>query len=129
MTTIQIICSPSGEELVVMPRAEYEALLAAAAGEDEDDESVAIYDARKAALASGSDTVLPEAISLLLLRGNSRLKAVRLWREMSQTDLAEKAGIGQGYLSDLESTRRAGSDDVLRQLAQSLDVPIGWIAP
>ena len=127
MTNVQIIRSPSGEELVVIPRAEYEALRAAA-GEDEDDESVAIYDARKAALASGCDTVLPEAISLLLLRGNSRLKAVRLWREMSQTELAEKAGIGQGYLSDMESGRRAGREDVLRKLARFLDVPIGWIA-
>ncbi len=114
---------------MVITRAEYEALRAAAGGgEDEDDEIVAIYDARKAALASGRDTVLPEAISLLLLRGNSRLKAARLWRGMSQTELAGKAGIGQSYLSDLESSRRTGSEDVLRKLAQGLDVPLGWIA-
>lgn len=70
---------------------------------------------------------LPEAISTLLLRGNSRLKALRLWREMSQTELADKAGIGQGYLSDLESGRRAGSAEVLRNLASCLAVPLEWI--
>ena len=92
MNAVQIIRSPSGEELVVLPRSEYEALQAAAAGVDEDAEDQALYDARKAALAAGHDSPLPEPVSMLLLRGNSRLKAIRLWREMSQTELADKAG-------------------------------------
>jgi predicted transcriptional regulator len=94
---------------------------------DEDAEDVALYDARKAELAASKDHTLPEAVGMLLLRGNSRLKAIRLWREMSQTDLAGKAGIGQGYLSDLESGRRAGSSEVLRTIAGLLDVPPEWI--
>lgn len=129
MSTVQIIRSPSGEELVVLPRAEYEALQAAAAGGDEDAEDQALYDARMAAFAAGHDSPLPEPVSRLLLRGNSRLKAIRLWREMSQTELADKVGIGQSYLSDLESGRRTGSNDVLRALAERLDVPREWVAP
>lgn len=129
MSDIQIIRSPSGEELVVLPKADYEALLAAAASDaDEDAEDVAMYDARKAALTAGQDGALPEEVSLLIIRGNSRLKAVRMWRKLLQSELAEKAGIGQGYLSDLESGRRAGSEDVLRSLAACLDVPMEWIA-
>ena len=127
MNEVQIIRSPSGEELVVLPKAEYEALLAAAAEADEDAADIALYDARKAELVSGG--ALPEAVSMLLLRGNSRLKAIRLWREMAQTQLAEMAGIGQGYLSDLESGRRTGSSEVLLTLARHLDVPPEWIAP
>jgi DNA-binding XRE family transcriptional regulator len=127
VTDIQIIRSPSGEELVVMPRAEYEALVAAAWVAEEDQDDVALYDARKAELGSGPGHVLPEAVSLLLLRGNSRLKAIRLWRKMSQTELADRAGIGQGYLSDLESGRRAGSNEVLQALATGLTVPVDWI--
>ncbi len=52
MSVPQIIRTPAGEELVVLPRAEYEALvsLADAAAEDADD--VAIYDARMAELAA-----------------------------------------------------------------------------
>jgi len=42
----QIIRTPSGEEMVVIPREEYERLRAAAYDEDADD--LAIYDARKA---------------------------------------------------------------------------------
>lgn len=129
MNAVQIIRSPSGEELVILPRAEYEALRAAAAGMDEDAEDQTLYDARKAALAAGQDMPLPEPVSKLLLRGNSRLKAIRLWREMSQTELADKAGIGQGYLSDLESGRRTGSSDVLRALAERLDIPLEWVSP
>ena len=67
MPAIQIIRSPGGEELVVLPRAEYEALLAAADTADDDAEDVALYDARKASLASGEESVLPEAVSMFIL--------------------------------------------------------------
>jgi PHD/YefM family antitoxin component YafN of YafNO toxin-antitoxin module len=52
MSGPQIIRTPGGEELVVLPRAEYEALLERADREAEDAEDVAIYDARKAELAA-----------------------------------------------------------------------------
>ena len=128
MGRIQIIRTPSGEEMVVLPRAEYEALLAAAEGADENAEDVAVYDARKAALASGEMGCLPGPVSALLLKGNSRLKAIRLWRDLTQTELAKQAGIGQGYLSDMESGRRPVSGEVLQALATRLSVPPEWIA-
>ena len=95
-------------------------------GEDEDD--IAIYDQRKAELASGSDGLLPAEVSALLLKGNSRLKAIRRWRAMNQLELAAKSGVGQGYLSDLENRRRTGSPETLAALAKALDVPLAWIA-
>lgn len=67
MGSPQIIRTPSGEELVVLPRAEYEALLARANHDPEDDDDVAIYDARKAELAA-SDAVLPPEVSAAILR-------------------------------------------------------------
>lgn len=126
MGAVQIIRSPSGEEMVVLPRAEYEALLAAASPE-EDADDVAIYDARKAALAGEAQGRLPAEVCALLLRSNSRLKAIRLWRNVSQVDLARLAGIGQGYLSDIENGRRSGSAEVLQTLARKLDVPRAWL--
>ncbi len=104
MSEPQIIRTPGGEELVVLPRAEYEALLERAGYEGEDAEDVAIYDTRKAELAVG-DGVLPVEVSAALLRGDSRLKAIRNWRGETQLHLAAETGIGQGYLSDLESGR------------------------
>lgn len=128
MGRIQIIRTPAGEEMVVLPRAEYDALVAAAENAGEDAEDVAIYDARKAELASGTGGVLPADVGKYLLTGNSRLKAVRLWRGITQVELARRAGLGQGYLSDIESGRRPGTPELLRGLAATLDVPPEWIA-
>jgi hypothetical protein len=123
MSAPQIIRTPSGEELVVLPRAEYEALLNRA--DDEDANDVAIYDARKAELAAGG-VVLPLEVSAAILRGESRLKAIRNWRGETQLHLNFKTGIGQGYLSDLESGRRTGTPETIAKLAQALDVPVEW---
>lgn len=128
MGRIQIIRTPSGEEMVVLPRTEYDALVAAAEAADEDADDVAIYDARKASLESQDGGLLPAPVSALLLKGNSRLKAIRLWRDMTQTELAKQSGVGQGYLSDMESGRRPVSGEVLQALAKRLNVPPEWIA-
>ncbi len=127
MSGPQIIRTPGGEELIVLPRADYEALLAQAGHEAEDDDDVAVYDARKAELAAGGG-VLPPEVSASILRGASRLKAIRKWRDVTQVRLEAETGIGQGYLSDLESGRRAGTPETIAKLAQALDVPAEWLS-
>lgn len=127
MSTPQIIRTPGGEELVVLPRAEYEALLERAAHEAEDADDIAIYDARKAELTSVG-SVMPPEVSAAILRGDSRLKAIRKWRGQTQLHLESVTGIGQGYLSDLESGRRAGTSETIAKLAKALDVPVDWLS-
>jgi Helix-turn-helix len=127
MTAPQIITTPSGEELVVLPRADYEALLERADHDSEDAEDIAIYDARKAELAAGG-VVLPDAVSAAMLRGESRLKAIRKWRDLTQLHVSMRTDIGQGYLSDLESGRRTGTPETIAKLARVLDVPMEWLA-
>jgi DNA-binding XRE family transcriptional regulator len=127
MRAPQIIRTPSGEELVVLPRAEYEALLERAEHEAEDAEDVAVYDARKAELGAGG-AVLPPQVSAAILRGDSRLRAIRKWRGETQLHLNFKTGISQGYLSDLESGRRAGTPETIAKLAQALNVPVEWLS-
>jgi DNA-binding XRE family transcriptional regulator len=127
MSAPQIIRTPGGEELVVLPRAEYEALLERADHDAEDADDVAIYDARKAELAAGGG-LLPPEVSAAILRGESRLKAIRNWRGETQTQLERKTGIGQGYLSDLENGRRTGTPETIAKLAQALDVPVEWLS-
>lgn len=125
---IQIIRAPNGDELVVMPRAEYEALLAGNLSPDaEDAADVAMFDAAMAELTRQSDAILPAEVSALLNSGDRRLKAVRKWRGLTQMDLAGKAGIGQGYLSELENGSKAGAPETLEALARVLDVPRNWI--
>jgi hypothetical protein len=127
MSEPQIIRTPNGEELVVLPRAEYEALLKRADDDAEDADEVAIYDARKTELAAGG-VVLPPEVSAAILRGESRLKAIRKWRDETQLHLEHKTGIGQGYLSDLESGRRTGTPETIAKLAQALNVPVEWLS-
>ncbi len=95
---------------------------------DEDEDDIAIYDQRKAELAVGNDGVLPAEVSAMMLKGDSRLKAIRRWRSIKQLELSAKSGVGQGYLSDLENRRRTGSPETLAALAKALDVPLAWIA-
>lgn len=127
MSAPQIIRTPTGEELVVLPRAEYEALLDRADHEAEDADDIAIYDARKAELAAGGG-VLPPEVSAAILQGETRLKAIRKWRDETQLHLHCITGIGQGYLSDLESGRRTGTPETIAKLARALDVPVEWLS-
>lgn len=127
MSAPQIIRTPGGEELVVLPRADYEALVGRPDEAAEDAEDIAIYDARKAELAAGG-ALLPAQVSAAILRGESRLKAIRKWRGETQRQLHAKTQISQGYLSDLESGRRAGTPETIAKLAQALNVPAEWLS-
>jgi DNA-binding XRE family transcriptional regulator len=120
---MQIIKTPGGEELVLLAKTEYDALLSAVADAEEDAADVAIYDARKAEDLS----TLPAEVSMAIVRGESRLKALRKWRGLTQDRLAAEAGVTQGFLSDLEARRRAPSHSTLEKLATVLDVPLSWI--
>lgn len=123
----QIITTPNGDELVVLSRADYEALLQSADAADEDADDVAIYDARKAELTAGLDARLPPEVSAAILRGDSLLKALRNWKDMTQTHLALETGFAQGYISDLEAGRRKGTNETLEQIARAMDIDPAWL--
>lgn len=124
----QTITSPSGDELVVPPRSDYEALVAAASARDEDADDIAIYDRRRAELAAGLDASLPPEVSARLLKEESLLKALRNWRDMTQMELSFRTALGQGYLSDLESGRRKGTPKTLKSIAAALNAQAEWLA-
>jgi DNA-binding XRE family transcriptional regulator len=94
-------------------------------GEDEAD--LAAYDEAKAAFVASGAQALPVEASQMILKGESLLRALRTWRGMTQMALAEKAGIRQSFLSDLEAKKRHGSPETLQALAQALDVPLNWL--
>lgn len=114
-------------ELVLLTRAEYDRLIAIAEEAEEDAADIAIYDARKAELAAEAHSHLPKEVSAMLMRGDRLVKALRKWRGMTQMQLAAKIGVAQGYLSDLESGRRSGTDDTLRLIAAGLEVDPSWL--
>lgn len=124
---LQIIRSPDGVEMVVLPRADYDALAARAADADEDAADAATYAASKRDLAAGLDTVLPPEVSAALLKGDRLLKALRKWRGVTQVDLAARTGLAQGYLSDIERGEKSAPSETLTRIADALDVPIDWL--
>jgi transcriptional regulator with XRE-family HTH domain len=61
--------------------------------------------------------------AMRLLNGESPLKVWREKRGLSQRALATAADIANGYLAEIESGRKPGSDDAFRKLAAVLRVP------
>jgi len=137
----QIIRTPGGEEMVVLPRAEYDTLVRRAHQEpraaapveirrappQEPRSPVVPFRKPEPVVASGGDGV-PMEITSAVSRGDSRLKAIRRWRGETQVQVNFKTGLGQGYLSDLESGRRTGTPETIAKLARALDVPIAWLS-
>jgi len=71
----------------------------------------------------GQETVPHEVVRRLLARENP----VRVWREhrgRSLRQLAERAGIGVGYLSQIENGGRKGTVRTLKKIAAALDVEL-----
>jgi hypothetical protein len=122
----QIITSPSGEELVVLPRRDYEALLQALSAAEEELADIATLDDRKSEMEAAQH--LPAIVSTMLLQGHGRLTALRMWRGIAAPDLAARTGISQPDLAKLE-TEPAIADVGLRgRIAIALGVPADWLA-
>ncbi|GJD94174.1 helix-turn-helix domain-containing protein [Methylobacterium iners] len=118
--TVQTIVTPGGERLVVLSEADYAALVEA--GEDAEDR--AALGCFRARLASGEEEMIPSEVVDRLLGGENR---IRVWREhrcLSAKALAERSGIAQGFLSQIETGKREGTIETLRKIAAALSVTI-----
>lgn len=120
--TLQTLTTESGDELVVLSRRGYDALLARCGDEDAEDRMSLIL-----APEGRAEAPLPEAVSAAILKSDSVLKALRKWRGLTQVQLADAAGIGQGFFSELEARMKTGSAETFAKLAQRLEVPVGWL--
>jgi len=116
----QVITTPKGERMVILPEAEYLRLLAAVE-DSEDLESVRRFKER---LATGEEELLPSAMVDAILDGQNR---VRVWREhrgLTAAALAKQAGIASAYLSQIETGKREGTVDTYRKLASALGITL-----
>jgi mRNA-degrading endonuclease RelE of RelBE toxin-antitoxin system len=125
----QTIRSASGEELIVLTRAEFDALIADVADQLEDADDVAVFDERMAALQNGQDARLPAEVTAAMLSGDSLIRALRRWKGLTQTDLAERTKLAQGYISDLENHRKSGTNETLHAVAAALGIDPAWLLP
>src|SRR5712675_1237081 len=108
MGKLQIIHT-DGEDLVVIPRSDDEALLARAGDEASEDAMTArIIAATDAKIARGEDVVLPAAVWDAIESGEHPIRAIRKFRGLTQSDVAERAGHRQGYIADIETGKKTG---------------------
>jgi DNA-binding XRE family transcriptional regulator len=76
----------------------------------------------------GQESVPSETIDRLL-DGKNPVKVWREHRGIGLNALADKAGIGRGYLSQIENGSRSGTVATLRKLAAALAVDLDDLTP
>ncbi len=118
--SVQVIERDGKPEYAVVPYEEWQRLLALA----EEVEDIRAAERAMQALASGEDERLPAEVVHALLEGAPPLRVWREHRGLSQTRLAERAGVTQGAIAQIESGRRKGSVHLLRKLARALEIDV-----
>ena len=116
----QYIETPGGEDMVILPRKEYEQLCGAV--EEADD--VRIYDAARRRLSAGEDEIIPGEFADRILDGENPVRIWREYRGLSIKALAEKAEISAAYLSQIEGGVREGSVRTMKALAMALNLDL-----
>jgi DNA-binding XRE family transcriptional regulator len=101
------------------------------AGDDvgEDAMTARIVDATDAKLARGEDVALPAAVWEAIEGGEHPIRAIRKHRRLSKKQLAEKAGLRQGDIADIEAGKTKSSATVLKAIAAALGVPPDVLGP
>jgi hypothetical protein len=115
-------------EVAILPRKEYEVLVAKAAEADEDAGTARLVARARSEIAAGAP-LLPKHMVDRLANGENPIRVLREWRDVTQLHLSYKTGLSQGYISDVETGRRKGTATALRRIADFLKVPLDLLVP
>lgn len=119
------IIKTDGEDLVILTRADYEALLAQAGHPPAEDAATArILAETGRAIAVGDDVALPESVWEQVEAGANAILVLRKLRGLTQAQLAAALGVQQGHVSDLENGRRRPTVATMQDLARALRAPM-----
>ena len=127
MDKIQTFKTPSGDEMVIMPKADYDQLLAEHDDESGDDGT---RDARKVLrrVQAGTEPLIPvEVYKMNKIEGLSRIRAWRSYRGLSIAALAHKIKKSQPYLTQIENGTRKGTLATMAKLATALGTTVDCI--
>jgi DNA-binding XRE family transcriptional regulator len=114
---VQIYTTPDGMERVSLPRSEYQDLI------DARDHAIAMRD-----VAAGAPVLTENELDGFLAASSP----LAFWRKragMTQTALAQKAGITQAFLAQIETGSRDGTVAVLKRISKALGVRIEDLIP
>lgn len=115
-----LISSPFIQEFAHL-HAQYETRLHALESQMED-----ILDslALKNAVERHEESFPSSLVDALLSGKKSRVLLFRTYRGLTQSELAQRSGVRQGLLSEIESGKKKGSIQTLKSLAIALDIDV-----
>ena len=119
--------TPRGE-VAILPRKDYEALIAKASEADEDAGTVRLVARARHEIGDG-DPLLPKDVLDRLANGEHPVRVLREWRDITQMYLSFKTNLSQSHISDIENGRRTGTAAALRLIANVLKVPLDLLVP
>jgi ribosome-binding protein aMBF1 (putative translation factor) len=111
---VDIIITPKGEKLAILPLDDYRRLVAESDAND--------IKTRVARARSGKEETLSLEETKKLLDAKTPLAFWRRKRGLTQAALAERAGISQSYLAGLEAANRKGDPPLIKRLSGALGV-------
>ena len=125
MGRTQTIKTDGASELVVMPRVEYDRLIA----ELEDAKDIASAKDFEAREAAGDVEFLPWEMAKRLRQGEHPVTVWRDHRGLTQKALAERAKMTAAQLSEIEKGKKSGSVATLQKLARALSLTVDELLP
>jgi DNA-binding XRE family transcriptional regulator len=120
MTIASSFTAPDGEEMIVLSRKDYEAMIARI--EDLED-SLAVADFERK-LAAGKEELISAEYVNRMSEGESPIRVWRDVRGMTAKDLAAAAGISAAYLSEIETGKKDGSVATLKAIVDVLKIDL-----
>lgn len=113
--------TPRGDDIVILSRAEYDALTD---GRREDAADAAHANNILADIANGTEALLTSEQADQLLDAKTPLAFWRKHRRMTQQELSKAIGVAQGFISEIENGTKTGDVQTLAAMATVLGISL-----
>lgn len=87
-------------------------------------EDIRDYDLILKQIETGEEELIPSEVLYAILDGENPIRVWRRYRQLTQRQLAQMAGISVPYLSQLETGKRSGTAQVLIAIAAALQLSL-----
>jgi plasmid maintenance system antidote protein VapI len=114
----QFFSTPGGDEMVIIPRAYFEALVDSVSEKVDATEALSIMTRAE----SGEEEKWPTYVVEAIRAGENPIEVFRTLRQITQLRLAEMVGISSVYLSQVENGEHTITERLIERLAEALDV-------
>jgi DNA-binding XRE family transcriptional regulator len=114
--------TPLGDDIVILSRAEYDALTFGR--RDEDAADAARANNILADIERGTETLLTSEQASQLLEAKTPLAFWRKHRGVTQEALSKSVGVAQGFISEIENGAKTGDVQTLAVIARALEISL-----